>query len=61
MPANSVSIRPEDDIRRAVAWWNNLHESERRNWLVMANSAVPADAWKLRCALIAGIHGRAAV
>ena len=40
-----------------VRWWNSLSEPERRDWLTLAGSACPADAWTLRCQLARGIHG----
>jgi len=47
---------PEAGIR----WWNSLTREDRRDWLAIANSATPADAYRLRCQLMRGIHGRAA-
>lgn len=34
------------DAELGMAWWNNLAESERAEWLRRAGSAVPADAWE---------------
>ena len=31
-----------------IAWWNRLPLSERRQWIEVADSAVPADAWGAR-------------
>lgn len=65
MSKTSVAIRPHSvgtpsDTHPGIAWWNSLPEPERRNWLAMAGTACVADAWKLRCQLMAGIHGRKA-
>lgn len=29
-----------------MTWWNNLAPIERGFWLLVSNSAVPADAWE---------------
>lgn len=34
-----------DDERAGVDWWNALTEDERAAWMLLAGSAVPADAW----------------
>ena len=33
------------DEAAGIAWWNRLTEAERAQWLAVAGSAVPADAW----------------
>jgi len=43
-----------------IAWWNRLPESERRDWLRCVGTGRVADAWQLRCELVAGIHGKPA-
>jgi hypothetical protein len=35
-----------DDERAGMAWFNCLPPAERRYWLEIADSAVPADAWR---------------
>jgi hypothetical protein len=64
MGNSSVAIRPRPvdapAIHPGIAWWNSITQDDRRDWLAMAGSACPADAWKLRCQLMRGIHGRAA-
>lgn len=35
-----------DDARAGIAWWNSLQPAERGEWLEIAGSAVPADAWR---------------
>lgn len=34
-----------DDERKGIDWFNALTEQERGEWLRLASSAVPADAW----------------
>ena len=34
-----------DDPQAGVIWWNDCSEPERGHWLVVAKSAVLADAW----------------
>lgn len=34
-----------DDPQHGVTWWNQLTEQARAEWLSVAASAVPADAW----------------
>lgn len=34
------------DEAEGMAWWNNMHENERKRWLERAGSARPADAWQ---------------
>lgn len=29
-----------------MAWWNRISEHERAQWLAIANSARPVDAWR---------------
>ncbi len=35
-----------EDARAGMAWFNGLAPTERRHWLEVADSAVPADAWE---------------
>ena len=35
-----------EDAQDGIAWWNSLQAAERREWLEIAGSAVPADAWR---------------
>lgn len=35
----------DENPQQGVDWWNRLQEQERANWLAVAVSAVPADAW----------------
>lgn len=35
----------DDDACAGIAWFNALSPAERRHWLEVANSALPADAW----------------
>ena len=34
-----------DDPHAGMAWWNECSEQERAHWLMMAASAMPADAY----------------
>jgi hypothetical protein len=34
-----------EDERAGIEWWNGSTEEQRRYWLRVACSAVPADAW----------------
>ena len=34
-----------DDEKAGMDWWNDLTTDERGSWLILAGSAVPADAW----------------
>lgn len=34
------------DVLLGMLWWNRLTKSQRASWLKLANSAVPADAWR---------------
>jgi len=61
MSNSSVAIRPRSvdaspEHHPGIAWWNSLSREDRRDWLTMANSACPADAWKLRNQLMRAIH-----
>lgn len=33
------------DEDAGIAWWNQFTEAERAQWLAVAGTAVPADAW----------------
>ena len=35
-----------EDALRGSLWWNSMSPTERRHWLEVADSAVPADAWR---------------
>jgi hypothetical protein len=35
-----------EDARAGIAWFNSLTPTERAHWLEIADSAVPADAWR---------------
>ncbi|MHB1870889.1 MAG: hypothetical protein ACYCT1_08550 [Steroidobacteraceae bacterium] len=34
------------DARAGIAWWNSLTPTRRREWLEVAQSPRPADAWR---------------
>ena len=36
---------PTEDERAGIDWWNSLTEESRAEWLRIAGSAKPADAW----------------
>jgi len=36
---------PADDPHAGMAWWNECTEQERAHWLMMAASAIAADAY----------------
>jgi hypothetical protein len=36
---------PSDDERAAAAWWESLSAPRRNDWLQMADSTKPTDAW----------------
>ncbi len=36
---------PTEDERAGIDWWNSLSEFARADWLRIAGSARPADAW----------------
>lgn len=35
---------PQEDPAVGMTWWNSITEENRAHWLMMAASAVPADA-----------------
>lgn len=35
-----------ENALRGSIWWNSISRAERRHWLEVADSAVPADAWR---------------
>ena len=37
---------PSEDTSAGITWFNSLTPTERRHWLEVADSAVPADAWR---------------
>jgi hypothetical protein len=43
--AAHVAPAPDSDAELGMAWWNRISERERAQWLRVAGSAVPADAW----------------
>jgi hypothetical protein len=43
--AAHVAPAPDTDAGLGMAWWNRISERERAQWLRVAGSAVPADAW----------------
>lgn len=36
----------ENEPAQGIAWWNDMTEEFRLEWLIVAGSAVPADAWR---------------
>lgn len=44
--AAQKSPASDADAKLGILWWNGLSERERAQWLRVANSAVPADAWQ---------------
>lgn len=44
-----------------IAWWNSLSKHERRIWLLHADSAAPADAWRAYQAVVSAVESIAAV
>ncbi|MER9304259.1 hypothetical protein [Mesorhizobium sp. M0496] len=43
--ADEPNRDPTADEMAGMQWWNSLTEAERADWLVRAQSAVPAEAW----------------
>ncbi len=41
-----VQVVDLQDARAGILWFNSLTPAERRHWLEVAGSAVPADAWR---------------
>jgi hypothetical protein len=41
----NISREPSADELAGVAWWNSLSEPRRADWLRLADSTKPADAW----------------
>ncbi len=41
----SLNREPTADELAGVEWWNSISEPRRADWLQMAESAKPADAW----------------
>lgn len=33
------------DAMEGILWWNAMTETDRADWMKIAGSAVPADAW----------------
>lgn len=46
MLAEMLSVT-RSDAELGVRWWNNLTIEQRADWLRLADSAAPADAWAL--------------
>lgn len=44
--AQHDAARGDEDARAGMAWFNSLSRAERAHWLEVADSAVPADAWR---------------
>lgn len=40
-----IGREPSADELASVEWWNALSEPRRADWLHLADSAKPADAW----------------
>lgn len=47
MTQEDTTTHDPHDVRQGVDWWNGLSPQEREQWLEMAGSAIPADAWEL--------------
>jgi hypothetical protein len=43
----AMQREPTDDGAAGSAWWNALSENERAYWAKRAESARPADAWRV--------------
>jgi hypothetical protein len=41
----NVSREPSTDELASVEWWNSLSEPRRADWLQLADSTKPAEAW----------------
>lgn len=39
-----AAVVSRDDME-GILWWNSIAEGDRANWMKIAGSAVPADAW----------------
>ena len=62
MSMTYVAVRPRTvDATPGILLWNNLYRDERHAWLTIAKSAVPADAYRLRCGptreILGGVSG----
>ena len=40
-----VNREPTADELAGIEWWSSISEPRRADWLQMAESAKPADAW----------------
>jgi hypothetical protein len=40
-----LRCEPSDDERAGAAWWTALSEPRKADWLSLADSTRPADAW----------------
>lgn len=45
IPDSIIQTEPTEDEKAGMAWWNALTTDERAQWLHLAKSAAPADAW----------------
>lgn len=41
-----MPLEPTTDDEIGMAWWNAISERERAQWLAIASSARPVDAWR---------------
>jgi len=41
----SLNREPTADELAGIEWWNSISEPRQADWLQMAESARPADAW----------------
>jgi hypothetical protein len=40
-------MKPTPDEQRGMDWWSALTVEQRKQWLTLAKSARPVDAWEL--------------
>lgn len=43
--AQTDEVDLEDALRGSI-WWNSISRTERHHWLEVADSTLPADAWR---------------
>jgi hypothetical protein len=48
-------LSQDQNVQLGMAWWNGMQEHERARWLRMANTDVPAHAWRAFLELQAGM------
>jgi hypothetical protein len=41
----NLERKPTADELAGIEWWNSMSEPRRADWLQLADSARPADAW----------------